>query len=102
MKQAQQTDRQRQAWIEHVFRAANRVMSGDQGAGKVDYVEAVKQQEPAGLPGKQQRTLQPKRDPNKDVAQIAEEKEILHSILSPIQRSPRDQPDRPDNLQPCG
>ena len=100
MKQAQQPDRQRQGGIEHIFRAANQMPMSQQSAQQINREQSLKDQQPASLPRKNQRRLQPKPHPNQNISQITEEKKVLRTILMPTQRSPNRQPHRPSNFQP--
>ena len=98
MKQAEQSNGERYSRIEHVFRPADDVTAGNESAREVDDVRRLKQQQSACLPGKDQRTLQPQADADQNVADVAEEKEILHAVLPPVQGNPGNEPERPKDL----
>ncbi len=100
MKQTEQPDRQRQAWIEHIFRTANQMPVCQQRAQQVNREQSLKNQKPAGLPRKNQSRLQPQPKPDQHIPKIAEEKKILRAILMPAQGGPYRQPNRPSHLQP--
>ena len=70
VKQTKQPDKQRHVRIKHVLSAAENVRPGKNRPDQINRVQRLKKQKPASLPGKQQRTLQPKRRRNKQVSQI--------------------------------
>ena len=100
MKQAEQADHQRQARIEHIFRAADNMSPRQQRPREINRVDRLKQKQSRRHPRKNQRTLQPQPNPDQHISQIAEEKKILRPVLPPVHRSPHEQPHRPRDLEP--
>src|SRR5579862_66343 len=100
VKQAQQPNPQRDAWIEHVFRSANVVMTGQESQNEVDDKQNLKKQQLASLPRENQRAFHPESERDENIPEIAEEKKVLQAILPAINRRPHQGPHRPQQLQP--
>lgn len=100
MKQTDKPNEERQVRVEHIFCAADDVVSGPQRACKIDGIERLEQQQSASDPGEDEWALQPQTNSDEDVADVAEEQEVLCPVLPPIERRPNDQPKRPDDLEP--
>ena len=88
--------------IEHIFGAADDVPVAEKRADEIDDVERLKKQQPARLPGKNQRAFQPQANSDQNVTQIAKIEKILQAVLAPVDRNPCHHPDRPKNLEPQG
>src|ERR1700678_57253 len=102
MKQTEQANPQRNVRIEHEFRTANPVTSADQSARQIDGIERLKEEQAGSLPGKNERTLEPEAGGDEQVAEIAEEKKILQTVLPPVDRRPGQYQGRPQQLEPEG
>ena len=100
MKQTEQPNSQWNLRVEHEFRSADQMSSTYEGAHQVDGEQTLEQQQPACLPGEQERALEPERGGDEEIAEITEEKKILRSVLPPVQRDPRNYAYGPDNLEP--
>ena len=71
MKQAEQANPQGNAWIEHVFGAANGMSSTYESNRQVEAEQALKEQETARQRRENQRTFEPEAQRDEQIAEIA-------------------------------
>jgi hypothetical protein len=76
------------------------VPSAENRANQIDRIKRLEKQQPGRLPGENERALQPECKRDQNVSQVTKVKEILQSVLPPVNRHPDQQPESPGNFEP--
>src|SRR5436190_13640980 len=100
MKQTQQAHEYGNMRIEHVFCPPDPMVPAEQRTEEIEGKEGLKYQQSRRLHREKKRTFEPKGDHHKQVAHVAEPKEILRTIVAPVDRHPHQHPNRPQCLEP--